>query len=173
MVISGGCLGDIRGINEEIHASGIWEIYSVISAWVVQPRGPLDQIWRVWYSWKFQHERISEYICIKYILPTNVQIYWYSKFDMNQYINEHSHWKLYEYMNIFEYLTRLLHTHKRMSDYIHTEKLIRTNVRINICDQYIWIFKYIRHTLPKTYSCYTIKLWPKLGLILFMHKNIR
>ena len=39
----GGCLGDIRGINEEIHVSGIWEIYSVISAWVVQPRGPLDQ----------------------------------------------------------------------------------------------------------------------------------
>ena len=41
-MISGGCLGDIRGINEEIHVSGIWEIYGVISAWVVQPRGPLD-----------------------------------------------------------------------------------------------------------------------------------
>ena len=43
LVISGGCLGDIRNINEEIHVSGIWEIYSVVSAWVVQPRGPLDQ----------------------------------------------------------------------------------------------------------------------------------
>ena len=42
-MISGGCLGDIRDINEGIHVSGIWEIYSVISAWVVQPRGPLDQ----------------------------------------------------------------------------------------------------------------------------------
>ena len=43
LVISRGCLGDIRGINEGIDVSGIWEIYSVISAWVVQPRGPLDQ----------------------------------------------------------------------------------------------------------------------------------
>ena len=41
----------------------------------------------------------------------------------------------------------LLHTHKRISDYIHTEKLIRKNVRINICDRYIWIFKYIFVTL--------------------------
>ena len=38
-MISGGYLGDIRGINEGIHVSGIWEIYNVISAWVVQPRG--------------------------------------------------------------------------------------------------------------------------------------
>ena len=43
LVISVGCLRDIRGIDEEIHVSGIWEIYSVISAWLVQPRGPLDQ----------------------------------------------------------------------------------------------------------------------------------
>ena len=43
MVISGGCLGEIKGINEGIHVTGIWEIYSVISAWVVQPRGTLDQ----------------------------------------------------------------------------------------------------------------------------------
>ena len=76
------------------------------------------------------------------------------------------------YTNILVVFT-LLHTHKQISDYIQTEKLIRTNVRINICDQYIWIFKYIRHTLPKTYSCYTIRFWPKFGLILFMHKNIR
>ena len=48
-----------------------------------------------------------------------------------------------------------------MSEYIRTnkfdtnecpnifvkEKLTRTNVRIYICDQYIWIFEYIRHTL--------------------------
>ena len=53
------------------------------------------------------------------------------------------------------------HTHQRMSEYIHTnkfdtngcpnifvkEKLIRPNVRIYICDQYIQIFEYIRHTL--------------------------
>ena len=32
------------------------------------------------------------------------------------------------------------------------EKLIRTNVRINIRDQYIQIFEYIRHTLTHTAS---------------------
>ena len=48
-----------------------------------------------------------------------------------------------------------------MSEYIRTnkfdtnkcpnifviKKLIRMNVQINFCDQYIWIFEYIRHTL--------------------------
>ena len=33
---------------------------------------------------------------------------------------------------------------------IHLSKYIRTNVRIYICDQYIRIFEYIRHTLPQT-----------------------
>ena len=51
-----------------------------------------------------------------------------------------------------------------MSEYIRTnkfdtnecpnifvkEKLIRTNVRIYICDQYIRIFEYIRHTLIRS-----------------------
>ena len=55
----------------------------------------------------------------------------------------------------------LKHTHQRMSEYIRTnkfdtneclnifvkEKLIQTNVRIYIRDQYIRIFEYIRHTL--------------------------
>ena len=40
LVISGGCLGDIRGINEGIHLSGIWEIYVGCT---LQPKGPLDQ----------------------------------------------------------------------------------------------------------------------------------
>jgi len=40
MVISGGCFGDIRGINEGIHVSGIWEIYGVISA--ICPRPECD-----------------------------------------------------------------------------------------------------------------------------------
>ena len=51
--------------------------------------------------------------------------------------------------------------------------MIQTYVRINIWNQCIWIFKYISYTLPKTYSCYTIKFRPTLCLILFMHKNIR
>ena len=34
-----------------------------------------------------------------------------------------------------------------MSEYIPKEKITRTNAGINICDQYIWIFEYIRHTL--------------------------
>ena len=63
-------------------------------------------------------------------------------------------------MNIHLFFT-LLHIHKQMSEYIRTdkfgtnecsnifvkEKLIRMNVRINICDQYIRIFEYIFATL--------------------------
>ena len=55
-----------------------------------------------------------------------------------------------------------------MSEYIRTnkfdtnecpnifvkEKLIRTNVRIYIRDQYIRIFEYIRHTLIYIYICH-------------------
>ena len=42
-----------------------------------------------------------------------------------------------------------------MSEYISKRK-IDTNVRIYICDQYIRIFKYIRHTL----TCNQMK-WPE------------
>ena len=59
-----------------------------------------------------------------------------------------------------------------MSEYIHTnkfdtnecqnifvkEKLIRMNVRIYICDQYIPIFEYIRHTLLCNWFCLYILL---------------
>ena len=64
LVISGGCLGDIRGIN----VSGIWEIYSVISARVVQPRGPLDQ----------------SVIFVKISTRTNIRIYLYQIYFTNK-----------------------------------------------------------------------------------------
>ena len=55
---------------------------------------------RVWHLWTFWHERISEYICIKKITRTNVQIYSYNFFDWNEWPNRYLYWKLCEYSNI-------------------------------------------------------------------------
>ena len=108
---------------------------------------------RVWHSWKFWYEWISEYI------HTNF-------FDTNECPNKYSYWKLHEYSNIFEYSSRfytLTHSptnvriysskqiwHERMSEYIRKRK-IDTNECPNIYSWPIYsnirIFEYIRHTL--------------------------
>ena len=108
---------------------------------------------RVWHSWKFPHKQISEYIHIKKIIRTNVQIYSYKKFHKNECPNKYLSWKLYEYSTSFHTLKHSQTNvriysykeigHKGMSEYICIEKLIQTN----ICDQYLWIFEYMRHTL--------------------------
>ena len=74
--------------------------------------------YRVWHSYGFWHERISEYIRVKKMTRTNIRIYSYEIF-----------W------------------HERISEYICIKNLIRTNIRINIWIENIRIFKYIRHTL--------------------------
>ena len=73
---------------------------------------------RVWHSYGFWYERISEYICVKKMTRTNIRIYSYE---------------------IFWY--------ERISEYIRIKILIRTNIRINIWIENIWIFEYIRHSL--------------------------
>ena len=77
-----------------------------------------------------------------------------------------------------------------MSEYIRTnkfdtnecpnifvkEKLIRTNVRIYICDQYKRIFEYIRHTLYQATGVHGVPIWtcppPSSVLIDNTHKDI-
>ena len=115
LVISGGCLGDIRGINEEMHVSEIWEIYRVISAWVVQPRGPLDQ--RVIFVKISTWTNIQIYLY--QIYSSNVRLYSYNFVYMNWYLYDHSHWKLYKYINVFEY-----------SNSFHTVTHSKTNIRL-------------------------------------------
>ena len=67
-----------------------------------------------------------------------------------------------------------------MSEYIRTnkfdtneclnifvkEKLIRTNVRIYIHDQYIQIFEYIRHTLVQTPESTTFRMYEYQDLVI-------
>ena len=76
---------------------------------------------RVWHSYGFWYERISEYIRVKKMIRTNIRIYSYEHF-----------W------------------HERISEYIRIKISIRTNIRINIRIENIRIFEYIRHTLDKT-----------------------
>ena len=97
------------------------------------------------------YQQMSEYIRMKKLTWINI----YMNIRIENCMN------IWIYLNIPPVFT-VLHTNKRISDYIHTEKLIRTNVRINISDQNIWIFKYICHTLRKTYSCHTVKFRPNL-----------
>ena len=72
--------------------------------------------YRVWHSYGFWHERISEYIRVKKMTRTNIRIYSYEFFDTN------------EYPNIF--VSKNLH--EWMSEYIRIKNLTQTNVRINI-----------------------------------------
>ena len=109
------------------------------------------------------HERISEYIRIKKFTRTNVRIYSCTKFDTNECPNKHSHWILYEYLNIFEYSSNsytLTYSwtnvriysykkiwHERMYEFICKRK-IDTNECPNKYSSPIYsIFEYIRHTL--------------------------
>ena len=69
---------------------------------------------RVWHSYGFWYERISEYIRVKKMIRTNIRIYSYEHF-----------W------------------HERISEYIRIKISIRTNIRINIRIKNIWIFEFI------------------------------
>ena len=108
---------------------------------------------RVWHSWKFWYEWMSEYI------HTNF-------FDTNKCPNKYSYWNLHKYSNIFKYSSRFytltrsptnvrIYSYKqiwpeRMSEYIRKRK-IDTNECPNIYSWPIYsnirIFEYIRHTL--------------------------
>ena len=114
------------------------------------------------------HEWISEYICINLFTRTNVRI-------------KYLYWKLYEYLNIFKYLSSF-DTHGRMSEYIHTdkfgtnecpnifvkEKLIQINVQINICDQYIRIYSNIFWTDFALCGC---ESWREIRIFRFYNVN--
>ena len=106
--------------------------------------------------------QISKYICIKKFTRVNNWIQSNNKFDMNEYPNK----CLYEYLNITEYsnsLYSLTHTRTKIQIYSYNKilygrkfkyipKLTLWNVWINICDKYIWIFDYIRHTLHQNHN---------------------
>ena len=82
---------------------------------------------RVWHSYGFWYERISEYIRVKKITRMNIRIYLYEIF-----------W------------------HEGISEYIHIKILIRTNIRINIWIKNIWIFEYICQTLDYTSTSFVL-----------------
>ena len=84
------------------------------------------------------HERISKYIRIK-------------KFYTDECPNKYSSWKLYEYLNIFEY-----------SSSFYTLTHWRTNVRIYSYKQtwYEWMSEYILKRKSDMNECMNIYSWP-------------
>ena len=130
---------------------------SVVPEYTTRPGDRIYVQTRVWHSWKFWHNRISEYIWTKKITRTNVRIYSFfftrtnvginihrNKFDTNECPNKYLYWKLYEYSNIFEY-----------SSSFYTLTHWRTNVRIYLYKQ-IWYERmsdYIRKRKIDTNEC--------------------
>ena len=117
--------------------------------WIILREGSRHDV-RVWHSWK-GHKWISEYIRIKKFTRTNIRIYSYQQIWHEQMPELVFVLKI---VWIFEYSSSF-YTDQRMSEYICANKFdtnecanifiiffMRTNVRIYISDQYIWIFEY-------------------------------
>ena len=64
-----------------------------------------EVVTRVWHSYWFRYEWISEYIRIKKTIRTNIRIYSYKKKRYEYDTNEYSYWKWYEYSNIQIFVT--------------------------------------------------------------------
>ena len=144
--------------------------YKKVGAWPVDSEGqdrcstyinssPPSPWTRVWHSYGFWHERISEYIRVKKMTRTNIRIYSYEHF-WHERISEYIRIQKVdtnEYPKIFVWIF----WHERISEYIRI-KFFDTNEYLNIFVSKFWyeriniriknirIFEYIRHTLDKT-----------------------
>ena len=103
-----------------------------------------DEWTRVWHSYGFWYERISEYIRVKKMTRTNIRIYSYDIF-----------W------------------HERISEYIRIRNLIRTNIRIDIRIQNIQIFEYFGSEYLFGYSFVSIFLYEYIRRFIRVKKFIR
>ena len=87
--------------NRVWHSYGFW--HERLSEYIRFKKMTRTNI-RIYSYENFWHEQISEYICIKKITWLNIRIYSYNKFDTNECPNKYSSWKLYKYSNMFKYL---------------------------------------------------------------------
>ena len=99
----------------------------------------LTIIARVSHLYVFQHSII---ICVWCSIDQSRV--WHSYGFWHKWISEYI--KKMTRTNIPIYLYEIF-WHKRISEYICIKILIRTNIRINIWIENIWIFEYIRHSL--------------------------
>ena len=86
---------------------------------------------RVWHSWTFWHQGISEYICIKIFPRANVPIYLYKEYDTNECPSKYLYLKFYEYSSSFYTLT-----HSRENVRIYSKRKLDTN---KCPKRYLWL----------------------------------